>query len=130
MSKTFIIRGENICDLETLYREFNRIFMENEDWQIGQSLDAFNDLLYGGFGMIPAGEPIELIWENFEQNRHIFDKTFTIQWYEQKLKPDRTYNTKWVNEQLALLCSGEGQTYFDILLEIIGEHKNIKLIPA
>ncbi len=130
MSKTFIIEGGTIHDIETLYAAFNTTFMENEDWQLGQSLDALNDLFYGGFGMMPQGEPVNIIWRHFEQNRALFGKDFTINWYEQKLDQSQHYNLKWVRERLSELMKGEGQTYFEIILEMIAEHKNIRLIPA
>lgn len=130
MSKTFIIEGENIHDLKTLYKAFNKTFMANEDWALAPSLDALNDLFSGGPGMIPAHEPVEIVWQNFEQNSRLFGKDFTIKWYEQKLDQSQHYNIKWVRERLAELRKGTGRTYFEIILEIIAEHKNIRLIPA
>lgn len=130
MSKTFIIEGGNIHDLETLYEAFNKTFMANEDWQLAPSLDALNDLFYGGFGMMPADEPIEIIWQNFEQNRNLFAQDFTIKWYEQKLDQSQHYNIKWIRERLIDLKKGKGPTYFEIILEIIAEHKQIRLVPA
>lgn len=130
MSKAFTINGANINDLETLYKELNKTFMENEDWELAQSLDALNDLFYGGIGNFPSGEPVTITWENFEQNQRLFGKDFTISWYEQKLDQSQHYNIKWVRERLAELRKGTGKTYFEIILEIIAEHKNIRLIPA
>ncbi|MBL7707077.1 MAG: hypothetical protein JNM21_16130 [Taibaiella sp.] len=130
MSKAFTINGANINDLETLYKELNKTFMQNEDWELAQSLDALNDLFYGGIGSFPSGEPVTITWENFEQNQRLFGKDFTIRWYEQKLDQSQHYNIKWVRERLAELRKGTGKTYFEIILEIIAEHKNIRLIPA
>ena len=130
MSKTFIIQGGTIHDLETLYAAFNKTFMENEDWELGQSLDALNDLFYGGFGSMSPDEPVNIIWQDFEQNRDRFGKEFTINWYEQKLDQSQHYNIKWVRERLSDLWKGKGQTYFEIILEIIAARKNIRLIPA
>ncbi len=130
MNKTFIIQGGTIHDLETLYAAFNKTFMENENWELGQSLDALNDLFYGGFGTMPPGEPVDIIWQDFEQNKNLFGKDFTINWYEQKLDQNQHYNIKWVRERLSDFWKGKGQTYFEIILEIIAAHKNIRLIPA
>lgn len=130
MSKTFTINGANINDLETLYKELNKTFMQNEDWALAQSLDALNDLFYGGIGSIPSGEPVTITWKNFEQNKRLFGKDFTISWYEQKLDQSQHYNIKWVRERLAELRKGTGKTYFEIILEIIAEHRNIRLVPA
>lgn len=68
--KKIIIEGKNITDIETFYKEINRVFMQNENWKIAQSLDAFNDLLYGGFGEIKGKENIQLVWKNSEENKN------------------------------------------------------------
>ena len=44
------LRGTVITDIASLYDELNPGFMQSEDWQLGQSLDALDDLLYGGIG--------------------------------------------------------------------------------
>lgn len=102
--------------------------MPDEDWKLGESLDALNDLLYGGFGEIEGKENITLIWKNFEENRKILGLETTLQFYEAKLKSPQIFNTKFVQEKIDDLKKGNGQTYFEIILEIIGAHSNIKLI--
>lgn len=47
MTRRVTILGERIHDIPSFYDEVNRVFMENEAWSIGQSLDAFDDMLYG-----------------------------------------------------------------------------------
>ncbi len=129
MAKTVIIHGDKIHDIPSFYEEINRLFMENENWNISQSLDALNDLFYGGFGMIAGKEEIELVWENFEQNRQDLGWETTLAYYHNKLKSPSTFNTEFVRKKIADLENGTGQTYFDIILEIISEHPNIKLQP-
>jgi len=129
MVKTFTIDGNKIYDIPSLYEEINRVFMANEDWKIGQSLDALNDMFYGGFGEIEGNEEAHLIWKNFEQNRKDLGLELTRAFYENKLKSPSIFNTGFVQEKLAELENGTGKTYFEIILEIIGDHPNIKLIP-
>ena len=69
--KKIIIEGKNINNIETFYEEVNRVFMLHENWKIAQSLDAFNDMLYGSFGEIKGKEKIQLIWKDMEQNQKI-----------------------------------------------------------
>ncbi|AZI33093.1 barstar family protein [Kaistella carnis] len=125
--KNIIIEGKHITDIETFYKEINRVFMQNEDWDISQSLDAFNDLLYGGFGEIKGNEPLQLIWKNFEENKKQLGFNATKTFYEGKLQAPETYNIDFVREKIKELESGKGRTYFEIILEIISDHSNINL---
>lgn len=102
--------------------------MSNEDWKIGESLDALNDLFYGGFGLISLNEPIELTWTNFDHNKELFGYDFTMKFYLEKLKQTKVFSTKIIQQNISDLESGSGLTYFEIILEMIYEHKNIKLI--
>ncbi|WP_189654972.1 hypothetical protein [Paracoccus mutanolyticus] len=40
----------------------NRVFMAAEDWQLGDSLDALNDMLYGGYGALHGAGSVRLRW--------------------------------------------------------------------
>ncbi|MGS2739444.1 barstar family protein [Sinomicrobium sp. M5D2P17] len=126
-SRKIVIQGENIHDIASFYNEINRVFMSGEDWEIGQSLDAFNDLLYGGFGIIPSDEPVVLVWTNLEKNREELGREATTAWYMDKLKNPSKFQVKWVQERLVALEDGTGQTFFDMVMEIISEHSNISL---
>lgn len=95
---------------------------------IGESLDALNDLFYGGFGLIDGDEPIELTWKNFNQNKELFGFDFTLNFYEEKLKQPTVFSTKTIQQHISNLKNGKGLTYFDMILEIISEHKIIILI--
>ncbi len=128
MEKAVIIDGNNIYDIPSFYEEINRVFMKNQDWKIGQSLDALNDMLYGGYGEIEGYEKIYLIWENFEKNRKDLGFDVTKAYYENKLKQPSVFNTEWVKNKLIELENGIGKTYFEIILEIINEHPNVTLI--
>ena len=129
MTKTIIIDGNNIYDIPSFYDEINRVFMSKEDWKIGQSLDALSDMFYGGYGEITGNENISLIWKNFDRNKKDLGIESTKSYYQNKLKSPAIFNVDFVYKKLVELDAGTGKTYFDIILEIIGEHQNIKLIP-
>src|SRR5690606_42101509 len=84
MKKEIIIDGSRIHDQTRVNEEINRKFMQNESWQLAESRDAFDDLLYGGFGAIREKEEIRLIWECFEANRQSLGTEFTINYYQEK----------------------------------------------
>ena len=125
--KSITIEGKNITDIATFYQEINRVFMSNENWKIAPSLDAFNDLLYGGFGAIDSKELTTLIWKNFEENRKTLGLKTTKKFYESKLTAPEIYNINFVKGKITALESSNGSTYFEIILEIISDHSNIKL---
>lgn len=126
--KKIIIEGKNINNIETFYEEVNRVFMSQENWKIAQSLDAFNDLLYGSFGEIKGKEKIQLIWKDIEQNQKSLGFQTTLEFYQNKLKSPEIFNRKFVLSKIDELHNGVGLTFFEIVLEIISDHDNIILI--
>ena len=123
-----VIEGSQIQDISSFYEEINRVFMQNEDWKLGESLDAFSDLLYGGFGEIKGNEPVQFIWKDINKSKQSLGVEATKVFYEEKLANPSTYNVSWAKDKLKALENGEGQTYFEIIIEIIKEHPNIELI--
>ena len=70
MSKqTIKINGDNFSDLETFYDEIEKVLTKNLNAKTGRNLDAFNDLLRGGFGVYDYEEPVKLIWTNFSKSK-------------------------------------------------------------
>lgn len=128
MMKKITIEGKNINNIETFYEEVNRVFMSQENWKIAQSLDAFNDLLYGSFGEIKGKEKIQLIWKDIEQNQKSLGFQTTLEFYQNKLKSPEIFNRKFVLSKIDELHNGVGLTFFEIILEIITDHENIILI--
>ena len=129
-SKQIIIEGTKITDKASLYEEFNQKLMPNEDWKMGESLDAFNDVLYGGFGEIVGNEAVQIIWKNFDENKNLFGYEFTLNFYQEKLKFPEKFNVAFFEKSINDLKKGIGKTYFEIILEIIADHPNIELIKA
>lgn len=128
LMKKIIIEGKNINNIETFYEEVNRVFMLHENWKIAQSLDAFNDMLYGSFGEIKGKEKIQLIWKDMEQNQKSLGFQTTLEFYQNKLKSPEIFNHKFVLSKINELHNDVGFTFFEIVLEIIANHDNIMLI--
>lgn len=127
MDKQIVINGNNIHDIKSFYEEVNRVFMTNEKWKIGESLDAFNDLLYGGFGIIENSKSTKITWLDIEKSKSALGYEITRSYYLDKLKPGSKFNRQYFENKLEELERGNGQTYFDIILEIISEHPEIEL---
>ncbi|MBC9932760.1 barstar family protein [Chitinophaga qingshengii] len=124
----FIIEGNRINSIADFYAEINRVFMTGEDWQLGNSLDGFNDLLYGGFGAVKMNEPMQLIWQDIAHSQQALGVDTTRKYYEDKLLSGPAFNEALFREKLEALNQGRGQTYFDILMEIIADHPDITLV--
>jgi RNAse (barnase) inhibitor barstar len=67
--QTIIINGENIFDLESFYVEIDKVLTKNLDWHTGHNLNAFNDLLRGGFGVYEYEEPVKIVWKSFSESK-------------------------------------------------------------
>ena len=67
--KTFILDGNNFADIESFYNEIDKLLTKNLKWKTGHNLDAFNDLLRGGFGVHEYNEPITIRWINFDKSK-------------------------------------------------------------
>ncbi len=121
------IHGGHFSDLQGFYEEISRILMKDAGWKVG-TLDGFNDILYGGFGVFENGEEIEIIWRNHRKSKEDLGLQATREFYENKIRQGKPFNVELVAQKLDELISGEGQTLFDILVEIMESHKNITLI--
>jgi len=67
--KTIIINSKNFSDLESFYDEIDRVLTKNLSWKTGHNLDAFNDLLRGGFGVYDYKEFVKIIWIHFSESK-------------------------------------------------------------
>ncbi|WP_343314373.1 barstar family protein [Brucella sp. BE17] len=126
--KNFIIEGSRVHDIASFYDEINRLFMQEENWQLGQSLDALDDLLYGGYGALQGAKTATIIWRNFEKCAIALGHETTRNFYLSKLAQSSTYNAERILRDLEELENGTGPTYFDIVLTIIADHPNITLV--
>jgi RNAse (barnase) inhibitor barstar len=71
--KQITIDGNNFNDLDSFFDEVQRKFCPDFK-EFGRNLNAFNDVLYGGFKVFEYEEPIAVIWINSEKSKHDFDK--------------------------------------------------------
>lgn len=121
------IEGAHIADIASFYAEINRVYMADENWQIG-SLDGFDDLLYGGFGKVQNAKKHTIIWKDIDHSRAALGVTTTLAYYQEKLAANSPFNQTYFQQRLSDLQAGKGQTYFDIVAEIIQSHPKIDWI--
>jgi RNAse (barnase) inhibitor barstar len=125
--KIITINASNFSNLPSFYEEMNRLFMKDAGWELGHSLDALNDILYGGFGVFEPGEQVLVLWHNATKSKKDLGIEETRKNYQMKIDVGYPYNVKLFEDKLAELENGTGQTLFDIIIEIFHDHKNIEL---
>ena len=58
------------------YNHVQAVLTNDQGFQMGRNLDAFNDVLWGGFGDFDYGEPITIIWESFRSSEKSLNPKF------------------------------------------------------
>ncbi|WP_415327775.1 ribonuclease inhibitor [Chryseobacterium sp. MMS23-Vi53] len=117
--KMTVINGSHFSNMEGFYEEISQLFMKDENWKVG-TLDGFDDILYG----IDS----DITWKNSQKSKEDLGFDLTKEFYENKIRIGKPFNVKLIQQKLNELIDGNGQTLFEILIEIIESHKNITLI--
>lgn len=115
----FIINGDNFSDLPGFYKEISEVFMSDYDWTVA-TLDGFDDILYA--------VKSDIIWQNATKSKEDLGFDATKEFYENKIRQGKPFNIKLIEQKLTDLINGNGQTLYEILMEIIKSHPNINLI--
>ena len=114
-----VINGGHFSDLEGFYNEVSELFMNDEDWKVG-TLDGFDDILY----RIDS----DITWKNSQKSKEDLGFDLTKEFYENKIRIGKPFNVDLIKQKLDELIEEKGETLFEILVEIIESHQNIKLI--
>ncbi|QQS09331.1 MAG: barstar family protein [Phycisphaerales bacterium] len=114
----FVIDGDKFSTLEGFYDEVERVLIPGAAW--GRNLNAFNDILRGGFGTPEGG--FVLRWVQSDRSREHLGYRETVRQLQSRLIRCHPSNCAAVAEQLELAKEGTGSTVFDWLVEIIREH--------
>ncbi|QIY82842.1 ribonuclease inhibitor [Chryseobacterium sp. NEB161] len=117
--KMTVINGGHFSDLEGFYNEVSELFMKDEDWKVG-TLDGFDDILYG--------VDSDITWKDSQKSKKDLGFELTKEFYENKIRQGKPFNVKLIQQKLDELIEEKGETLFEILVEIIGSHQNIRLI--
>jgi hypothetical protein len=112
-----VIDGANLSDLDGFAREFSRLLPEYT-W-LG-NLDAFNDLLRGGFATPETGWVFR--WLNSESSRAALGYEETVRRLEQLMLTCHPSNRSILQAEIASARRAEGSTLFDEIVEIIRDH--------
>ena len=123
---TLRIDGAAFHDLEGFYAQVERELLGGTPF--GRNLDAFNEILYGGFGPLP--EAFALTWVNSALSRQRLGHAETVRQLRARLTQCHPLNRSAVQSELSAAKRGIGPTVFDWLIAIIRAHTNVELILA
>jgi hypothetical protein len=112
-----VIDGANFSDLRGFAREFSRLLC-NYTWR--GNLDAFNDLLRGGFGTPENGWVLR--WLNSESSRAALGYEETTRRLERLFLTCHPSNRSNIEARISSARRSEGPTLFDEIVEIIRDH--------
>ena len=76
MKPVLVIDGKRFDDFQSFAREVGVQLLGGDEF--GGNLDAFNDILRGGFGTPPGG--FVLRWLNSERSRAVLGHATTARW--------------------------------------------------
>lgn len=125
--KTAVLEGKTIKNLKSFYDEVEKKLTSELGWKIGRNLDAFNDVLRGGFGIHEYGQDLQLIWNDSDISREKLGHKETIKYLHNIMKKCHPSNLPELRKRLKLVEKGQGETLFDTILDIIKTHPYIKL---
>lgn len=125
--KVAVINGSRFSDLAGFYEEVSEVLMKDADWKVG-TLDGFDDMLYGGFGVFENRETVEIIWKDSHKSKKDLGFELTKEFYEYKIGQGKPFNVDLAQQKLDGLIAGTGQTLFEVLVEIIESHNNTTLV--
>lgn len=118
MKPTFVIDGTRCTTLEAFFDEVERVLIPGARW--GRNLNAFNDILRGGFGTPDGG--FILIWRNSAQARASLSYAETARCFRKQLDRCDPSSHAALQHDLTLAESRQGPTLFDDIVEIIHTH--------
>jgi RNAse (barnase) inhibitor barstar len=116
--KTYIIDGNDFSTLPEFFEVVGRILIPGVEW--GHNLDAFNDILGGGFGTPDEG--FGIVWKNSKRSQIKLGYEETVRVLLQRLAHCHPANRKNVTQQIEDARNRTGSTVFDWLVEIFRDH--------
>jgi RNAse (barnase) inhibitor barstar len=120
---TYTLDGTRFKTLEGLFDEVTRSF-RIEPW--GHNLDAFNDILSGGFGLPAEGFTIR--WLHHALSRERLGYPETERQLRRRLERCHSENRPHVELSLAQARARSGPTVFDWVVGIVRQHENVILL--
>ena len=114
----YMLDGADFRTLEQFFDQVSAKLIPDAEW--GRNLDAFNDILRGGFGTPEDGFVLE--WKNSETSKTLLGYNETVRQLQLMAKHCHTANRTRMQERLELAKECIGDTVYDWLVDIIRVH--------
>jgi RNAse (barnase) inhibitor barstar len=126
MSKRiYILDGNNFSTLEEFWEEIGYVLMGIRNAHWGKNLNAFRDILCGGWGTPDEG--FILLWKNSNLSRERLGYLETVRQLERRLQICHPTAREITRSKIELAKQNKGATVFDWLVEIISEEESVEL---
>ncbi|MBL4602208.1 MAG: barstar family protein [Emcibacteraceae bacterium] len=117
--KIYVIDGENFSSMKEFYDEIQHVMLEGGYW--GRNLAAFNDILRGGYGSV-EDNGFAIRWKNSDLSKRHLGYEATVNQLTKALENCHPTNIAHLTRELEQARINEGQTMFEYIVEIIGDH--------
>lgn len=125
---TVRLDGTRMQDITSFYEEIDRALMVGVDWRLGPSLDALDDLLYGGYGTLHGHDAARIVWTDHAHAATALGLATTRAQLLEKLEAPERFDADLIRRRLEHLDAEGGPTYFDTVVEIFGSHPRLELV--
>lgn len=116
----YVLDGSRFDDLPGFWDEVERVLIPGASW--GRNLDAFDDILRGGFGTPEGGFTVR--WEHAAKSRAALGHTTTLKWLEERLQHVHASSRAELARRLEHARQGRGETLFEALVDILQSHED------
>src|SRR5262245_60869396 len=116
--RVFEIDGADFSTLEEFFEQVSLKIIPNAFW--GHNLNAFNDILRGGFGTPEEG--FVLRWKNSDLSQKRLNYEETVRQLEFRLSRCHPTNRSYMAADLERAKRGIGGTVFDWIVQIVKDH--------
>lgn len=124
---TVVLDGNAFDSLDSFFDEVERKLTRGLDFEFGRNLNAFVDVLRGGFGVHDYEEPLKLIWLNSEKSRMDLGWDETVRSWELALADCNPVNRDYFLKKLDAAKRKEGTTLFEDIVGMIRGEEHVKL---
>ncbi len=118
MKRRYVLEGRAFSTLQEFAAHFSEVVLDGHVWN--GNLDAFNDILRGGFGTPDGG--FVLVWKDHGISRKCLGHGETARRLRRLLKTCHPTGLANIEDRLEAAQKGHGPTLFDELRAIIEEH--------
>lgn len=116
---SLVIDGMKFSNIKEFYLEMEHLLTKDLTWQTGKNMDAFHDLLRGGFGVHEYGQGIDFLWIHAAKSRADFGYEATALYWEEILNKCHPSNRLQIAQKVKAAKNKQGQTLFDMIVQEI-----------